>query len=96
MPSPDRRAHEEAAEAKQGWQQRQRRQQANKEAWDAGRVCLEARNIVERAASRELELCGKRTITQQQEERAHAKRADRRRAAAEEHRRKVAGGPPNW
>jgi hypothetical protein len=42
MPSPDRREHEEAAEAELGRQQWQHRQQANKEAPDAGRVRLEA------------------------------------------------------
>jgi hypothetical protein len=98
MPSPDRRAHEEDAEAELGREERQRRQQANKEAQDAARVRLEARDAVERGATRELELCGKRTMTPQEAERARAQaaRTDRRKAAVEERRRKAAAGPTSW
>jgi hypothetical protein len=48
LPSPDRRAHEEAAKAKLSRQQRQRHQQENKEAREAGRVRLDARDVLER------------------------------------------------
>ncbi|KAK1692988.1 hypothetical protein QYE76_009685 [Lolium multiflorum] len=74
IPSPDQHAHEEAAEAELGRQQRQRHQQAIKEARDVGRVRLEARDTVEHAECvvRELGLYGKRTMKRQEEERAQA------------------------
>jgi hypothetical protein len=98
MPSPNRRAHEEVVEAELGRQLRQHLQQANNEARDAGRVYLEARDDVERAAVLERELSGKRTMTPQEAKCACAlaARTERRMAAAEEHRRKDATGPPNW
>ncbi|KAK1643758.1 hypothetical protein QYE76_061563 [Lolium multiflorum] len=90
MPSPDRRAHEEVAEAELGRQQHQRSREGIKDAKDAGRVRFEVRDAVEHAAARELALCGKQIMTPQEEDRALAARTEKRRAP----RRDAAGKPP--
>ncbi|KAK1648232.1 hypothetical protein QYE76_066037 [Lolium multiflorum] len=83
MPSPERRAREVAA-PERGRQERMRWRKENHEAQAVGRVRLEARTDVERAALHELELCGKRMVPLQdaERERARGARTERRRMKA--------------
>nr|XP_051211028.1 uncharacterized protein LOC127328474 [Lolium perenne] len=96
LPSPERRAREAAPSAEHGRQECMRRRGENHEAQAAGRVRLEARTDVERAAAQVLELCGKQMVPPQEaeRERAQAARTARRRAAAKECSKRAAAEPP--
>jgi hypothetical protein len=84
MPSPERRAREDAESAERGRQERMRRRQEIHEAQAPALVRVEARAAVERAALQEVELCGKRMIPPQEAERERARgaRTERRRMTA--------------